>query len=114
MDPDILQQKNVIPRNPRKAKANDFELKIGTMATLLRSPGKAAHGIVYQLTHAEVYALYWGGGLDAYASEAIMIEVDGKHFPALCCNLVTPPKDNEENPEYANKLKNSMKRLGLL
>ena len=114
MDPEILQQKGVIPRKPRKAKVQDYELKIGNMATLLRSLGKEASGMVYALTHAEIDALYWGGGLDAYVSEALVAEVEGDQIPVLCCNLLLPPKESEENLEYAKKLANSMKRLDLL
>jgi len=113
MDPDILQQKGVNPRNPRKAKVKGFELKIGNMATLLRAPQKVAYGMVYALTHSEIDALYWGGGLDTYISEALVADVEGNQIPVLCCNLLIPPKKGEENLEYAKKLENSMQSLGL-
>ena len=57
MDPDILEQKGVEPRNPRIANAEDFELRIGNKATLLRAPGESTHGIVYSLTHQEINSL---------------------------------------------------------
>lgn len=50
MDPDILEQKGVIPRDPRTAVAKGFELKIGNKATLLRKPEGFAYGMVYCLS----------------------------------------------------------------
>jgi len=113
MDPDILVNKSIQLRNPRIACAENFELKIGNKATLLRSPGKTAHGIVYSLTHEEINSLYWGSGLNEYAAEVIMIKIKDDYSPALTCNLIDPPKNNESNPEYKQKLKEAMKNLGV-
>ena len=111
--PEILEQKGVNPRNPRKGSVEDFELKIGNMATLLRRKGKSAHGMVYSLNHDEIYTLYQGAGLNDYSAEAVAVKVENKIIPALCCNLITPPKENESNREYETKLKQAMENLGL-
>ena len=54
MDPDVLEQKGVQPRNPRIAKVEGYELRIGSKATLLRERGGVAYGVVYSLTHSEI------------------------------------------------------------
>ncbi|MEJ2456350.1 MAG: gamma-glutamylcyclotransferase [Candidatus Thiodiazotropha sp.] len=114
MDPDVLKAKGVIPRNPRKAVAKGHRLRIGNMATLLREPNAEAYGIVYQLTHDEVYRLYWGSGLDAYVAEAIVVETESHDkVVALCCNLLTPPAEGESNPEYLQKLTQCMHKYGV-
>lgn len=111
MDPEILEQKSVEPRNPRRAVVEGFELRIGNKATLLRAEGKLVHGVVYSLTHAEINTLYWGAGLDEYKSEALLAGINGNYIAVLCCNLLNPPAEDESNPEYESKLRASMERL---
>ena len=113
MDPEILRQKGVDPRNPRVAYANNYKLKIGNKATLLRAVGERAHGIVYSLTHSEIDSLYRGSGLHEYLPEALSIKAGDESFPALCCNLIEPPAESESNAEYAGRLKAVMSKLGV-
>ncbi len=113
MDPDVLSQVGVEARNPRIASINDFALAIGNKATLLRAPGQRAHGVIYALTHAEIHQLYWGAGLDEYAAEALLADVDGVSVPVLCCNLITPPAEGESNPDYEAKLRAAKIKLGV-
>ena len=113
MDPDILLQKGVEPRNPRMGKVENYKLKIGNKATLLRETGAVAHGMVYSLTHAEINSLYWGAGLDEYAAEAMRVKAGSNDISALCCNLIVPPEENESNQEYQTKLIQVMAKLGI-
>ncbi|MBZ2167424.1 gamma-glutamylcyclotransferase family protein [Marinobacter sp. F4216] len=114
MDPEILRAKGVEPRNPRKAIAPGYRLRVGNLATLLRDESSRAAGIVYDLTHDEVSTLYWGGGLDTYVSEALTVETEaGDSLAVLCCNLLVPPANDESNPEYLEKLIRRMGELGL-
>ncbi len=114
MDPEILEAKGVEPRNPRKAVAKGYRLRIGNMATLLREANAEAQGIVYELTHDELNALYWGSGLEAYVAEAIEVETEThENLPVLCCNLLVPPTEGESNADYLGKLVQCMKKLGV-
>lgn len=113
MDPDLLQQRGVEARNPKRAEAPDYQLRIGNKATLLRAKGQKAYGMVYALTHKEIDSLYWGAGLTEYAAEAIMVEAGDETIAALCCNLILPPADHESNPDYEGKLAAVMQALGL-
>jgi len=110
MDEKILKSKNVEPRNKRVAFANDYKLRIGNMATLLREKDSQAYGLVYSLTHDEIYILYTKSGLTDYISESILVELDdGSKIATLCCILLNPPANNESNLEYFKKLKDCMK-----
>ena len=114
MDAELLEAKGVEPRNPRKAVAKGYRLRIGKMATLLRESNAEAYGFVYALTHEEVNRLYWGAGLDAYVAESLLVEVKGgEEVVVLCCNLLVPPEEGENNSEYFGKLEKCMKKLGL-
>lgn len=114
MDPEILRQKNVEARNPRIGSVANYELRIGNKATLLRSPGGTAYGVVYSLTHSEIKSLYWGAGLHEYAAEVVIVKVGKEeNFAALCCNLVVPPDAEESNPVYQSQLNSTMKKLGV-
>ena len=111
MDPELLKAKNVEPRNPRVAKAENYIFRIGPRVTLLRKKGAVANGMLYSLTHAELHSLYWGIGLDEYGAEAIEVVAKETKLPALTCNLISPTEEIEENPEYTNKLLEVMERL---
>ena len=114
MDPEILKARGVEPRNPHKAVATGYRLRVGKMATLLKEKNAKAYGIVYELTHDDVNALYWGAGLDAYVAEALVVELEGgEQAIVLCCNLLEPPKEDESNPKYLDKLILCMEQLGV-
>ena len=114
MDEDILRSKNVEPRDRRIAVAHGYELRIGKMATLLRKDAAEAYGIVYALTHEEIDLLYLHSGLTAYASEALMVQLqDGASIAVLCSNLRKSPANDECNDAYYQKLVTCMKRYKL-
>lgn len=113
MDEDILKSKGVIPRNQRSAKVDGYKLRIGKMATLLREKDTEAFGIVYSLTHEEINKLYIDSGLTDYVAEAITVLIEDKPLSTLCCNLLNPPKDEDSNNEYFEKLKTCMQKYNL-
>ena len=66
------------------------------------------------LSHEEVDRLYAEPSVAAYRPEAVLVQlVDRSCVPALCFNL--PPSDEPvaANPEYAEKLRAVVNRLGL-
>jgi len=114
MDADLLRAKGVQPVDSRRASVSGFALRIGQRATLLPKSGARSHGILLELTHAEVDQLYSEASLRAYRPEAVLAELsDGSRVPALCFNLVEPPAPEERNAEYAAKLRDLAHRLGL-
>jgi hypothetical protein len=114
MDTDTLRSKGVHPRNPRAASVAGYAIRIGHRATLLPDRRSSAHGILMELTHAEIERLYGSPGFDVYRPEAVAATVtNGPPIPALCFNLATPPVEGEANPEYAAKLRDLASRLSL-
>ena len=114
MDADLLRTKGVNPINIRPASVSGFALRIGQRATLLRNPKGLAHGIIMELTHAEVEQLYSESSVRAYRPEAVLCKLnDGSTIPALCFNLLEPPRPDEANSEYAARLRDLAARLGL-
>jgi hypothetical protein len=114
MDPEVLRAQGANPENPRHASAPGFALRIGQRATLQRDPSGVAHGIVMELTHAEIDHLYADPSVRAYRPEAVLCMVaDGSSVPALCFNLIEPPSPDEANADYAVKLRDLAARLGL-
>lgn len=115
MDEVILKSKNVEPRNKRISIANGYELRIGRMATLLRKDKAKTYGITYSLTHDEIDILYKHSGLNDYRAESLIVELqDGSSIATLCCNLLNPPTNDENNDEYYQKLIKCMKSYKLL
>jgi hypothetical protein len=67
-----------------------------------------------ELTHVEIEQLYSEASVRAYRVEAVLAELaDGSQVPALCFNLLVPPGPEEANAEYAAKLRDLARRLGL-
>jgi len=84
------------------------------MATLLRDENSKAYGLIYSLTHDEIFKLYEGSGLTSYIAEAILVTTnDNQAIAALCCNLIDSPDKNEKNQEYYEKLIKCMKKYDL-
>jgi hypothetical protein len=114
MDAALLRTKGVDPVQIRPACAPGFALRIGQRATLLPNPDARAYGILMELTHAEIEQLYSDASLRAYRPEAVLCELtNGSRVPALCFNLIVPPGPEEANSEYAAKLRDLARRLGL-
>src|ERR1700674_543933 len=114
MDADLLRTKGAKPKNIRAACGPGFAFRIGQRATLLRNPDSPAYGILMELTHDGIEYLYSEGSVRAYRPEAVLCELgDGSRVPALCFNLIVPPAPEEANSEYAAKLRDLARRLGL-
>src|SRR5262245_18033858 len=54
MDADLLRTKGVQPANIRQAAVRGFSLRIGQRATLVPDAKERSHGILMQLTQAEI------------------------------------------------------------
>ena len=114
MDADILRQKAVQPIHPRRVCVPGFALRIGQRATLLPDPDARVYGILMELSHDEIERIYAEPSVRMYRPEAVIAELEtGARVPALCFNLPVPPAPDEANEEYAEKLRDLARRLGL-
>ncbi len=113
MDDGVLRGIGVVPHSPRKACADGYALRIGKRATLVKAPGSIAWGMVYALTPDDLAKLYGAPGLEVYRPEWIEVALENRAIiPAQVYNLAQPPAPDERNPDYAEKLKAAMTRLG--
>jgi hypothetical protein len=112
MDIDVLRNSGVAPVDPRHAHVDHFALCIGERATLVPSSGARSYGMLIALTHSEFDRLYGAPGLDQYRPEAVLATTRrGDTVPAMCYNLLVPPKPTERNPDYAVRLKRALRAL---
>jgi hypothetical protein len=112
MDVDVLRNSGVAPADPRHAHVDHFALRIGERATLVPSSGARSYGMLIALTHSEFDRLYAAPGLDQYRPEAVLATTRrGDTVPAMCYNLLVPPKPTERNPDYAVRLKRALRAL---
>ena len=112
MDSDVLRESQVVAVNPRQAYVDGYALRIGRRATLVRTPGARAYGMVFALTHDELDKLYTAPGLEQYRPEAILAHLmEGETLPALCYNLREAPGPHEANTEYAASLRAALGKL---
>ncbi len=113
MDAELLLKTGAHPENIRPASLPGFALRIGQRATLLPDAARCVCGVVAELTHSEIDALYSDPSVHAYRPEAVVVEfADGSRSPALCFNLVVPPGEQESNAAYAASLRDLAQRLG--
>ena len=114
MDQAALRAKGLNPSNVRLARVNGMALRIGARATLVADAQASVHGIVMELAHDEIDQLYSEPSVAMYRAEAVLAEFgDGSQAAALCFNLPEPPRPEEANPDYAAKLRDLGRRLGL-
>jgi hypothetical protein len=113
MDVGVLRENHVTPFNLRRAYVDDFALRIGQRATLLRQAGARAYGMLVALSHEDLERLYVAPGLDQYHPEAVIAHPleGGGAVPALCYNLQQAPRPDERNPEYAARLQRVLRHL---
>ena len=114
IDEQLLRAEGVVPHNGCRAIVRDQTVRVGRRAALVPSSGKHAHGMIFALTLADVARLYGAPSLQAYRPYAVLAELaDGAVVPALCYNLPEPPTPDERNAEYAAKLRDAARRVGL-
>ncbi len=112
MDADLLKSKGVVVRAARAAHVEGYVLKIGQRAVLVPATNARCYGMLFDLTHAELGALYAGADLQSYRPEAVLAKIaDDKQVAALCYNVLEPVDDSARNPEYAAKLRAVLVKL---
>ena len=113
VDINALSAAGVAPSNPRRACVDGYALCIGQRATLVRSAGARAYGMLFALTHNELDRLYAAPGLERYRPKAVLAQpLEGTPTPALCYVLPEAPHPDERNPEYAARLQRALSKLG--
>jgi hypothetical protein len=114
MDQQLLEGKGIRPLDVRLAAVSGFMLRIGARAALVPAPDAEVHGVLMKLSHAELDRLYAEPSVQAYRPEPVLaVDRNGAAVAALCYNLPEPPAPDEQNVEYAAKLRALAERIGL-
>ena len=114
MDPELLQDRGILPTDIRVASVSGFALRIGARATLVPHLGGQVHGVLMKLSHADLERLYADPSVRAYRPEAVLaVTRDGVTVAAMCYNLAEVPSPRERNAEYASKLRSLAQAIGL-
>jgi len=89
----VLAKSGLVPERIEVARLWGFDIRIETLATLVRSDQHCVYGIVCEATHAELRQLYGQDWLQGtYLPQAVVVETDGGALlPALCYIAPTPP-----------------------
>lgn len=88
MDTSILIKNGLKPTNPRKGYLEDYELKIGTRASLLPCKGAKSYGILMTVDDDEVQKLYAEPSVADYIPEEVtIITFTNERVVAICYNL---------------------------
>ncbi|MDX1479002.1 MAG: gamma-glutamylcyclotransferase family protein [Saprospiraceae bacterium] len=106
MDQALLTAQGLHPTVIGKAVLPDYRIHIGARATLLRSAGRHACGIVMALTDQDARTLYSETSVRAYVPERVAVELmdTGEVIGADCYNLPDDADLTGTNPAYALQL----------
>jgi hypothetical protein len=92
MDTEALHAKGLHPMHPRRAIVGDMDLLIGAKATLVKSAGRVAYGVVMRLSESEIAELYSEPSLSGYRAEPVVaICEDALLFQPAASTSPVPP-----------------------
>ena len=104
MDEDLLREKGCKPISCALAYVDGFELRIGERATLVKSQGHRAYGLIADLNKEDLDVLYAEPSVADYKPEAMLAyELTGNPRKGISY-LLPIRKLSGKNPEYATSL----------
>ena len=113
MDESLLATKGIKPGEMRLGFVDDFDLRIGERATLVRRNGCRAHGVVMEIETGAADELYSDSSVADYLPETVTVELtDGRNVDAICYNLPVD-KVTGTNRDYTEALLVVATNLGL-
>ncbi len=114
MDVALLHDKGILASDPRVVRLDGHSLEIGKRATLLPQPGRTAYGVVMTLGEEDLARLYSDPTVSAYRAQDVRVTLsDGAAIAARVYVLPAHLHDPSPNPQYAAKLYDLARRLGL-
>lgn len=112
MDTALLSSKGVTPDSIAIGYVDEFALRIGERATLVRATGARSWGVVANITAEEATALYAEDSVADYLPEPVRVNLtQGMAVDAVCYNLPAG-KITGTNPDYAQSLMTLAVSLG--
>jgi hypothetical protein len=113
MDEGLLAKKGIVPSDAVVGYVDGFGLRIGERATLLRSAGTRAYGVMMEISSVEVKNLYSESSVADYVPEPVTVQlIDGSQVEASCY-ILPGDKITGTNKGYAEALLDVAKELDL-
>jgi len=113
MDEALLREKGVNPSKPILAFVENFGLRIGERATLVKSNGERAYGLIMSLSEQDLNILYGDKSVADYIPENIIaINSSNESTNVISYNLPLE-KLSGQNKQYAESLTIVAKKVGL-
>ena len=113
MDETLLREKGFQPTSPELGYIENYALRIGERATLVKIVGQRAYGAIMGLSEEELIRLYSDPTVEDYVPETVTAQlIEGGTRSVLSYNL---PKEKlvGKNKEYAISLTLVAKKIGL-
>lgn len=111
MDVSLLATRGIVPSAAIRGFVDDYGLRIGERATLVRCPDSRAYGVLMDIAPGEVAELYAEKSVADYVPEPVLVELtDGTQVDATCYNLPAG-KVSGANEKYAKALLEIAARL---
>ena len=113
MDENLLATKGIEPSEVEMGFVDDYGLRIGKRATLVRHPSNRVYGVMMDIAASDAAELYAEESVAGYLPEPVIVELmDGTRVEATCYNLPGVEVTGANN-EYAKSLLEVATRLGL-
>jgi hypothetical protein len=113
MDEGLLAKKGIVPSDAVVGYVDGFGLRIGERATLLRSAGTRAYGVMMEISSVEVKNLYSESSVADYVPEPVTVQlIDGSQVEASCY-ILPGDRITGTNKRYAEALLDVAKELDL-
>jgi len=113
MDETLLREKGVNPLKPILAFVENFGLRIGERATIVKSDGERAYGLIMSLSEQDLNILYGDKSVADYIPENIIaINSSNESINVISYNLPLE-KLSGQNKQYAESLTIVAKKVGL-
>lgn len=113
MDPEVLRARGIRAEPPQIGCLRGFSLRIGTRAALAPDPGGCVYGTLMRVGDDDLQRLYSDPAVSAYLPAAVTVTLqDGRQVDALCYNTHVTGEETP-NDEYAGKLQDAARRVGL-
>ena len=113
MDKDLLNEKGFNPSSPTLAHIKGYGLRIGERATLVKSEGECAYGLIMSLEEEELDILYGENSVSDYIPENLTATNSNNENIHVTSYNLPLEKLTGENKEYARSLAIVARRVGL-
>lgn len=113
MDEALLKSKGLHPSSTRVAYLQDYGLRIGERATLLKAEGERAYGVIMSLNEKELDVLYGEESVADYVPEKVTVITENQKRVHVIAYNLPPEMVKGQNKQYAKSLATVAGKIGL-